>query len=66
MRRRRVKVGDRVSHDVFGVGDVIRADGAAVSVSFDITGLPGFEDFVYRVRSHVAPQFLVIVDGGAS
>lgn len=57
MRRRRVRVGDRVQHEQLGTGDVIRADGACVSVSFD--------GGVYRVRAHVARGFLSIVEGGA-
>jgi hypothetical protein len=58
MRRRRVRVGDRVEHERLGVGDVIGTDGGRVAVSFDAG--------VVRFIGHVAPYWLVIVDGGAS
>jgi len=53
VKRRRVRVGDRVEHQGLGVGDVIHADASVVAVSFD--------KGIYRVRAHVAPHFLCIM-----
>lgn len=36
MKRRRVRVGDRVYHRNLGVGDVIRADGTGLAACFEI------------------------------
>jgi hypothetical protein len=58
VRRRRVKVGDRVEHALLGLGDVVHADGAGLTVSFDL-GLCSFD-------ATFAKRFLVIVEGGAS
>jgi len=58
VKRRRVRVGDRVEHRALGVGDVIRADGALVTVSF--------EAGVRRFPPTGASMFLCIVSGGAS
>jgi len=58
VKRRRVRVGDRVLHEQLGIGDVIRADSACVAVSF--------ESRVYRVWSALAHAVLSIVEGGAS
>lgn len=58
MKRRRVRVGDRVEHALLGLGDVVHADGAGLLVSFDL-GLCSFDAII-------AKRHLVIVEGGAS